>query len=233
MDSVSLATDTDNINSDDAVTVATIHSVKGLEFNCVFVAGLDERILPIARSMGEADDLEEERRLMYVAITRAKQRLYLTRAVSRYMYGSRENMRPSRFLGEGLAVLNPTVYEMKRKAKFSDNGSENFGYGGYGDYNSRRYDADDADYPVSQSKIGGYSSSYAKTMLSYNTPKENKNADYGGYKCGIKVKHAKFGEGTVIAVKGSGDNIIADVAFKGVGIKALSVKYAPMEIING
>ena len=64
-------------------------------------------------------------------------------------------------------------------------------------------------------------------------PKENKNADYAGYKRGIKVKHVKFGEGTVIDVKGAGDNIIVDVAFKGVGIKALSVKYAPMEIING
>ena len=66
-----------------------------------------------------------------------------------------------------------------------------------------------------------------------NTPKENKNADYGGYKSGVKVRHVKFGEGTVIDVKGAGDNIIVDVAFKGVGIKALSVKYAPMEIING
>lgn len=227
LNSVSLASDTDAINSDDAVTVATIHAVKGLEFSCVFVAGLDDKILPIARSIGEIDELEEERRLMYVAITRAKERLYLTRAVSRYMYGSREYMSPSRFLKEGQPVLNPNAYEKEKSAAFSDFGyKKEFRYG----YNDN---SGDDDLPSVKSGSGGYSSSYAKTMLSGNTLKENKNADYGGYKCGIKVRHAKFGEGTVIAVKGSGDNIIADVAFKGVGIKALSVKYAPMEIING
>ncbi len=225
LNSVSLSSDTDSINSDDAVTVATIHAVKGLEFKCVFVAGLDEKILPIARSMGEDDELEEERRLMYVAVTRAKERLYLTRATSRYMYGSREYMNPSRFLKEAQPVLNPNAYEKQKNADIFGYGYKNDGYRGYNDENS--------DFPISSGKTGGYSSDYAKTFAAGNTPKENKNADYGGYKSGIKVKHAKFGEGTVIAVKGTGDNIIVDVAFKGVGIKALSVKYAPMEIVNG
>jgi DNA helicase-2/ATP-dependent DNA helicase PcrA len=78
---------------------------------------------------------------------------------------------------------------------------------------------------------GGYSSSYAKKMLSESKPKENVNADFSKYRSGAKVKHAKFGIGTIIAVKGEGDKIIADVAFPGVGIKALSVKFAPMEIL--
>lgn len=225
LNSVSLATDTDSINQDDAVTVATIHAVKGLEFNCVFVAGLDEKILPIQRSMDDESEMEEERRLMYVAITRAKERLYLTRAASRYMYGSRDYMVPSRFLKEAQPILNPNAYEKEKRTEFSD-----YGYKGGNRY---AYNDENDDLPISQSKIGGYSSNYAKTMLSGNTPKENKNADYGGYKSGVKVKHVKFGEGTVIDVKGAGDNIIVDVAFKGVGIKALSVKYAPMEIING
>ncbi len=225
LNSVSLATDTDTINQDDAVTVATIHAVKGLEFKCVFVAGLDERILPIARSVGEEDELEEERRLMYVAITRARERLYLTRAISRYMYGNRERMAPSRFLKEGQPVLNPSAYEKDKRADYSDRLYDSERFSSYADEND--------DYSGYSNKTGGYSSQYAKTMLSGNAPKVNKNADYGGYKSGIKVKHAKFGEGTVIDVKGTGDNIIADVAFKGVGIKALSVKYAPMEIING
>ena len=226
LSSVSLASDTDDINSDDAVTVATIHAVKGLEFNCVFVAGLDEKVLPIQRSYDDESEMEEERRLMYVAITRAKERLYLTRAASRYMYGSRDYMTPSRFLKEAQPVLNPNAYEKEKRADFS----------GYGYKNESRYSYNDTerdDLPISQSKIGGYSSNYAKTMLSGSVPKENKNADYGGYKSGVKVRHVKFGEGTVIDVKGAGDNIIVDVAFKGVGIKALSVKYAPMEIING
>ena len=208
---------------DDAVTVATIHSVKGLEFKCVFVAGLDEKILPIARSISEDDELEEERRLMYVAITRAKERLYLTRASSRFMYGSREYMYPSRFLKEGEMVLNPTAFK-ERNNKIYGAGN----YGGQG-----RFNDENDEFPFEQSNSVGYSSQYAKILMSQSAPKENKNADYGKFKRGIKVKHVKFGEGTVIDVKGAGDNIIVDVAFKGVGIKALSVKYAPMEIVNG
>ena len=227
LNAMTLSTDTDSINEDDAVSVATIHAVKGLEFKCVFIAGLDERILPIARSGAEEDELEEERRLMYVAITRAEERLYLTRAMSRYMYGSRENMIQSRFLKEAQPVLNPYAFEKeKRTYQSTDYGHKDYGRFGYND-------ADSDDYTVSQSKTGGYSSAYAKSLLKSAAPTENKNADFNGYKRGIKVKHTKFGEGTVIDVKGTGENIIVDVAFKGVGIKALSVKYAPMEIING
>ncbi len=227
LNAMTLSTDTDSINEDDAVSVATIHAVKGLEFKCVFIAGLDERILPIARSGVDEDELEEERRLMYVAITRAEERLYLTRAMSRYMYGSREHMTQSRFLKEAQPVLNPYAFDNEKRAyQSTDYGYKDYGRFGYND-------ADSDDIPVSQSKVGGYSSAYAKSLLKSGAPLENKNADFNGYKRGIKVKHTKFGEGTVIDVKGTGENIIVDVAFKGVGIKALSVKYAPMEIING
>ncbi|MBO4251412.1 MAG: UvrD-helicase domain-containing protein [Clostridia bacterium] len=215
--STSLAADTDSINEDDCVTVATIHAVKGLEFKCVFIAGLDESILPIQRSSGDENELEEERRLMYVAITRARERLYLTRANSRFMYGDRAFMRHSRFLKEAQPVLNPTAYEKEKKS---------------GIFESKYWgDADDG-FPSPDNTTSGYSSSYAKNYMN-NTLKENKSANFNGYKRGIKVKHAKFGEGTVIDVKGTGENLIVDVAFKGVGIKALAVKYAPMEIING
>ncbi|MBP5686936.1 MAG: UvrD-helicase domain-containing protein [Clostridia bacterium] len=92
LNSITLSSDTDAINSDDAVTVATIHAAKGLEYKCVFVAGLDEKVLPIMRTFGDENELEEERRLVYVAVTRAMERLYLTRAMSRFMYGNREHM---------------------------------------------------------------------------------------------------------------------------------------------
>lgn len=226
LSSTTLATDTDTIDVDDAVTVATIHAVKGLEFRCVFVAGLDEKILPIARSVDDNDELEEERRLMYVAITRAKERLYLTRASSRYMYGSREYMMPSRFLKEAQPVLNPNAYNEIKKQEYRATNYDNRYY--------ERYNKDDDNaFPASNLNTGGYSSSYAKTFMTKNTLKENKNVNYDGFKRGTKVKHVKFGEGTVIDIKGTGDNLIVDVAFKGVGIKSLSVKYAPMEIING
>ena len=98
LNSITLSSDTDDINSDNCVSVATIHASKGLEFPCVFVIGVDEKILPVTQNFEDLDEIEEERRLMYVAITRAKERLYLTRARSRFMYGSREFMSPSRFL---------------------------------------------------------------------------------------------------------------------------------------
>ena len=219
LNSITLSSDVDDINTDDAVTIATIHAVKGLEYKCVFVAGLDEKILPIARSYGDDSDdiddgeIEEERRLMYVAITRAKERLYLTRAMSRYMYGSRKYMKQSRFIKEGQSVLYPSYKKEEIKKEFT------FSY--------EKALSDDDGYTSG----GGYSSDYAKKMLQGNKPKENKNADFSKYKSGIKVRHVKFGEGTVIAVKGLGDNIIVDVAFVGVGIKSLSAKFAPMEII--
>ncbi len=213
LNSVTLSSDTDDINDGDAVTLATIHSAKGLEYTCVFVSGLDEGILPVSRSFDAEEDLEEERRLMYVAVTRAKERLYLTRAMSRYMYGKREYMSESRFLKESRSVLGyGSKIEKREKPKYN-----------YGE----DYSFEDSGNTFG----GGYSSDYAKTFLKSNKPKENTNAEYGKYKTGVKVKHAKFGEGTVIMVKGEGDNIIVDVAFKGFGIKSLSAKYAPMEII--
>lgn len=217
LNSVTLSSDTDAINSDDAVTIATIHASKGLEYKCVFVSGLDEKILPIARSVDDEMELEEERRLMYVAVTRAMERLYLTRANSRYMYGSRDFMIQSRFLKEAQPVLNPYVAQKQQEQRREYAYSSNYAH----------YD-DDNDYSGSGS---GYSSNYAKTFLQGNKPKENDKANISGYKSGVKVKHKKFGEGIVIAVKGTGETTIVDVAFKGVGIKSLSAKFAPMEIV--
>ncbi len=217
LNSVTLSSDTDDINSDDAVTIATIHASKGLEYRCVFVAGLDEDILPVARSVNDEAEMEEERRLMYVAVTRARERLYLTRASSRYMYGTRKYMTQSRFLKEAQPILNPNRVNEERKRQES----------AYG-FSSRSFIDDDSGY---QSKSSGYSSSYAKTFLNNSKPKESKVGDYSKYKAGVRVKHVKFGEGMIINVKGEGDNLIVNVAFNGVGIKALSVKYAPMEIL--
>lgn len=214
LNSITLSSDTDDINSDDAVVIATIHAVKGLEFPCVFVSGLDETILPIARSQNDEDEMEEERRLMYVAITRAKERLYLTRAMSRYLYGRREHMVQSRFLKEAQSVLSPVVQERKPTLNYD---------------NYRKFDDD----ILPSTSVGGYSSNYAKSVLMGAKPKTNTSFKSGQYKSGTKVRHAKFGEGTIIMVKGEGENVIVDVAFKGVGIKSLSAKFAPMEIING
>lgn len=214
LNSVTLSSDIDGINSDDAVTIATIHAAKGLEYKCVFVAGLDETILPISRSVDDEEELEEERRLMYVAVTRAMERLYLSRAMSRYMYGRRERMLPSRFLKEAQVVLAPKRSEEDRKEYSQERSFSSF--------------KDDENYSTSN---GGYSSGYAKSFLQNNQPKKVNNIDFSKYKSGMRVRHTKFGEGIVINVKGQGDNLIVDVAFKGVGVKSLSAKFAPMEIL--
>lgn len=230
LNSVTLSSDTDDINEGDAVTIATIHAVKGLEYKCVFVSGLDEKILPISRSISDESEIEEERRLMYVAVTRARDRLYLTRANSRYMYGSREYMTQSRFLKEAQRILNPSATAtLQRERSYGEERSYSPYRGGY-KYDGFGRSGNEEDYPSGKSS-SGYSSSYAKTFLSSAKPKpaESRNLTY---KCGMKVKHAKFGEGTVITVKGEGENVILDVAFKGTGIKQLSAKYAPLEIIR-
>lgn len=219
LNNTTLSSDTDEINDGNVVTIATIHSAKGLEYPIVFVAGLDEKILPSARTLGDEDELEEERRLMYVAVTRAKERLYLTRANSRFMYGSRDFMIESRFLREGKSVLKPSFNAEYNRPTYGYEDKVEI-YKNYGN---------DESLP---SKNYGYSSSYAKSMLKETKPTFQKNADFNAYKLGSKVKHVKFGEGTIIEVGGVGDNITVSVAFKGLGIKKLSVKYAPMEVIN-
>lgn len=220
LNNTTLSSDTDEINDGNTVTVATIHSAKGLEYPIVFVAGLDEKILPSARTLGDEDELEEERRLMYVAVTRAKERLYLTRASSRFMYGSRDFMIESRFLREGKEVLNPTANAEYNRPTYRYEDKVEI-YKNYGN---------DESLP---SKNYGYSSSYAKSMLNEIKPKVvQKSGDFSKYKLGTKVRHVKFGEGTIIEVSGVGDNITVSVAFKGLGIKKLSVKYAPMEVLN-
>ena len=215
LNSVTLSSDTDAINTDDAVTVATIHASKGLEFKCVFVAGLDDGILPVSRSR----DNDEERRLMYVAVTRAKERLYLTRATERFMYGKRERTSPSLFFKEAKMVIDPEAVrrEEERRNKYFQR--RTYGDDGGGDIFS------------SNENTGGYSSNYAKRFLKDTKPKAVSNASASKYRTGLKVKHPRFGEGTVIMVRGEGDNIIVDVAFPGVGIKSLAAKFAPMEIL--
>lgn len=214
LNSMTLSSDTDDINGDDAVTIATIHAVKGLEYKCVFVAGLDEGIMPVSRCVDDEDELEEERRLMYVAVTRAKERLYLTRAISRFMYGSRNYTAQSRFLKEAQVVLAPPKPAEPAKER---------------SYSRENYSSLDNDDGYRSSS--GYSSGYAKTFLKGSKPQANKNTDYGKFKSGISVRHARFGDGVVIAVKGAGDGLVIDVAFKGVGVKSLSAKYAPLEIL--
>ena len=204
LNQVTLSSDTDDMDEGDYVTVATIHAVKGLEFPCVFICGLEEKIMPSARSEADGRDLEEERRLMYVAITRAEKELYLTRSKSRYLYGHRDMTAPSKFVKElaaelGVKVSAP-VYERPRLERF---------------YDDSGYESDLPPQTVS-----------FKPAFPAFKPQQNGNKSYA---VGQRVMHKKFGIGMIIAIKNGGT--VLNVAFDGQGIKELSASLAPLEIL--
>ncbi len=243
LNSITLSSDTDEINDGNYITIATIHSVKGLEYKCVFICGLDRDIFPLERAYNDPDELEEERRLMYVAITRARERLFLTRAGNRFLYGSRRPTMQSEFLTELSNKLGIS------KPKYSSYGSSYNRYGGgygydsftsYDDYserkNSSNFEKCYKNYD-NYSENSGYSKPAAKQSNNYlfgmDKPiEERADNDVSKFKTGMKIRHKKFGEGTIIAIKDSGGYIIGDVAFKGIGIKSLVLKLAPIEVID-
>ena len=204
LNQVTLSSDTDDMVDGDYVTIATIHAVKGLEFPCVFLCGLEEKIMPSARS--EADrDLEEERRLMYVAITRAERELYLTRSKSRYLYGHRDITAPSKFINElagelGIKISSPYYERPRLERYFDDSGYE-------------------SDLPP---KTVTFKPAFGSVVK----PQQNGNKSYT---VGQRVMHKKFGIGMIIAIKNGGT--VLNVAFDGQGIKELSASLAPLEII--
>ena len=252
LNQVTLASDTDDMDDSDYVTLATIHSVKGLEFRCVFICGLEENILPVSRAVGNNEDMEEERRLMYVAITRAKERLYLTRSKSRYLYGSRTPSARSRFLKELASELDlPTESYRLPYNSYDDGYTTSYGGGryasksSYGNYGGSDYQNGPMIKRSGYTAYGGQ----ATPTYSDSTPKRDTGFTFGGmgkiqpikktgtkdlskFMPGVKVQHPKFGVGTVVNVKGTGNNMILDIAFVGLGIKQLSASLAPITIIS-
>lgn len=139
LNQVALSSDVDDMDESDYVTLATIHAVKGLEFKCVFVCGLEDGTMPVSRALDSENDMEEERRLMYVAITRAREKIYFTRSKSRYKYGKRESSARSVFLNELKEKLNLSEERPVYKRYEGDyNGGYGISYGnrgnGYGSY---------------------------------------------------------------------------------------------------
>ena len=176
---------------DSAVTLMTLHNAKGLEFPVVFVVGVEEGLLPHRSSLGSDAEIEEERRLLYVGMTRAQEALYLTLSEERETWGQREMVRPSRFLEEIPEDLLKRV-------------------GPFGDLEDRTPPESRSSAPVSRVKQGSTGS-------------------FGG---GEKVRHPRYGEGTVVAVSGAGARQEVTVHFDGAGLKRLLVKYAGLERIE-
>ncbi|PWM51837.1 MAG: ATP-dependent DNA helicase PcrA [Bacillota bacterium] len=245
LNQVTLSSDTDDMDATDYVTVATIHSVKGLEFKTVFAVGMEENIFPVSRAAYDDNELEEERRLMYVAITRAEERLYFTRSRSRYLYGERSMTLPSRFMQELSSVMEVesprSSYSDYTRRTSNGYGSSYSGYGARRSF-SRQNNADEdefgyhSDLPSepSQTSYTSFSASAGYRRTQQNavpSPAKSGQKDYAAFRTGVRIRHPKFGEGVIISTKGEGAAKIANVSFPGLGIKSLSVQIAPITIV--
>lgn len=281
LNSITLSADTDELGETGTVSLATVHAVKGLEFKVVFLIGLDENLFPLSRATLDNRELEEERRLLYVAVTRAEEKLFLSGAESRYLNGERKFYLRSQFVREA----EPALSEKAAKALSAGSYSRTFGgyrsqsgaypeggYGKRGSYGgnpyggsygggsygrSGSYSGGGASYGSSGSYGGSYGSSggtYASGGRTYNSERGEESlsgtarsdlygkkpapAPVGGavksasaagkYTTGSRVKHPKFGVGTVIEEK----NGVVTVAFQGAGIKVLSAAIAPLEKVD-
>ena len=211
LEEVALLTDIDNYNADsDTVVLMTLHAAKGLEFPVVFIPGLEEGVFPGQQSMYVDSEVEEERRLAYVGITRAKERLYLTHAKSRMIYGSTNYYRPSRFVAE----IPEKLLEIHRQTGFRERagltGGSSFSFG-------------KASLPHTQNTVSvnrGFSKPAATAGNSAPLPE---------LKPGDTVEHKAFGTGVVASCRPMGNDVLLEIAFQKVGTKKLMARMANLK----
>ncbi|MFN8245569.1 MAG: 3'-5' exonuclease [Ferruginibacter sp.] len=225
---ITLLTDADDDKEDsDAVKLMTIHAAKGLEFPVVFVGGLEETLFPNAMSINTREELEEERRLFYVAITRAKSKLYLSYANARYRFGQLQQNDPSRFIEE-----IPDDYLDKSYAGNSsrNNASSGWGMGSAFDRMHRGFPAAEKREPA---KKATYATAPARPQLKEHVPSENFVAsDTRDLQAGQKVEHQKFGFGEIKKLEGASHNPIATILFELNGEKKIMLNYAKLRIVE-
>ena len=250
LEEVALLSDIDNYNSDvDTVTLMTLHSAKGLEFPVVFLVGMEDGVFPSQQSIFEPMLLEEERRLAYVGITRAKKKLYILNAYSRMQFGKTTMNPPSMFIGEIPKELINNTSSASRFASFG-------GYGSFGGYNQRRdrYFTDSARSCDTRRENDGYDSfgetfsdvygSKKSSSAPYYTDNKTQRRQIGMYnsgsaqtkktppadiKVGDTVLHKKFGRGLVVLAQPLGNDVLLEVAFDSVGTKKLMAGAAHLE----
>ncbi|NLH52922.1 MAG: ATP-binding domain-containing protein, partial [Bacteroidales bacterium] len=215
---IALFTDADE--KDDGtpkVALMTIHAAKGLEFPFVFVSGMEENLFPNIQALNSRSELEEERRLFYVAITRAQKRLFLSFALTRYVHGQLNYCEPSRFLEE----IDEKFIEMPRKVKMGR------------DEPAARFVSSLQVQSASAKVIPSTDPSKLKKMNSALSAVGNPGSDelIRTLQVGMQVHHERFGEGKVISLEGEGPNRKATIFFPGVGQKQLLLKFAKLKII--
>ena len=226
LDEISLYTDIDSLDrTQDCVAMMTMHAAKGLEFDTVFVVGAEEGVFPGSRSIGEPDEMEEERRLCYVAMTRARKNLYFVCARHRMLFGRTVSGRPSRFVDEIPAehILRPseTGFAFGGETDLWDarpNGPSE-GYGtGYG-YGSRRTYGGGMSTGRPAYREGSRRSAAPERRRAEPAPAEKKPA--ASFAAGDRVRHRAFGEGTVISVQPTGSDALMEIEFEKAGRKRL------------
>ena len=211
LEQISLISDADDLDDDPStVVLMTLHAAKGLEFPAVFLIGLEDGVFPHLRSLTEPDQLEEERRLAYVGITRARQRLYLTHAWSRTLFGGTQYNAPSRFIDE---IPQRLIHDLDGNRRAS-----------------RRSSRDSSAYGSSGSRVGAGRERIVEGALRARVPSRS-GAETLGLKIGDDVKHNSFGEGVILELTGSGDKTEALVRFRDAGEKHLLLSWAPLEKI--
>ena len=230
---VALLTDADSDGEKDEprVSLMTVHAAKGLEFATVFVVGLEENIFPSPIAATTVRELEEERRLLYVAITRAEKHCILTNAQNRFRYGKMEFDNPSRFIEE----IDPELIEGEGMKPRSSSSSS---YGGYGgrmpwDRPQRSYSSPK---PVASQFMADPKPSYTSPKPASSStslkPASSSSSSSSSLREGVKIEHQRFGVGEVLKLEGSGENAKATVAFTHAGTKQLLLKFAKYTIIE-
>ena len=235
LESITLSSDLDEMQDEDnTVTLMTLHSAKGLEYPAVFLVGMEEGIFPGYKSIGEPRELEEERRLFYVGITRAKQFLHLTCAKHRTIFGSTSYNAISRFIKEIPEELLEGTIDENKEETFKD-ASYNWEYGKPLAGKVKTYTIDTAAEKIAPmpKAVPSYQFRTAESFLNSLGQKQAQNqVDITKYKQGQHIYHKKFGEGTIQAIEPEGDDYKLDIQFNKSGHKRLMAKFAGLEIMD-
>ena len=225
LEQVALVADTDDIDADNRVMLMTMHAAKGLEFPVVFIVGMEDGVFPHSRTLMEPTELEEERRLAYVGITRARERLCVTHAWTRSLFGQSQYNPPSRFLDE----VPKELFDRQGNADSSIDSDRasyrartDWAMGRVPEYRRRDDESDDNSWERNRER---------KVNAALRTPKPT-NSQELGLRVGDDVRHATFGEGVIIDIKGAGDNAEATIRFVDAGTKHLMLTWAPLEKLN-
>ena len=239
LEGITLSSDLDSMaEEEEMVTLMTLHSAKGLEFPVVFLVGMEEGIFPGHQSMMEPKELEEERRLCYVGITRAKENLFLTCSKQRTIFGSTSYNPVSRFLQEIpeelLEGYEEAFGQTSNKEEMFKDSSYTWSYGSKNNSNIKTYKVNEKEPVMAAKSMSGFAFRTAENFLNNLSKKVSttKEIDLSQYEAGVRVFHKKFGEGTINIVEPEGEDLKVDINFDKAGHKRLMARFANLEIIE-